>query len=596
MATYYINADNDIGIFPYNTPSYGVPNFNTLLSSVSIVDGDIIIVTSESGAHVGDSASTINIYNKVSILSEDPTPPKIKLPSNSMGINLHMDGISISNLSLYSDAYSGNVLLNINGSNSTTVSNCDFGYNAGSISGIVSNINVYNCEGVYLNGNTITLPMMDISKSYGIYLQNSSYCNVDSNTIKMVKSWGYGVIGSGVCNYNDIGFNVIGVFSEDDAVDTLIKSGIEMPQDGNNNTIHHNAIGLAGSSSTGILHPSNITQDVNITITNNYIHMYENDFGSTGVYTPINIDRVLTTYVTIINNIIEYTGNNNNGIAINSKIKKGVVDYNDIYNLNISNMFIGGVGDDWIKLGKYNVFSNPRLFWSQSPKSDQYDIMNFYCYKNSECIGSGYLHHHIGIGVDPSITATIDNYINVVDCVTDNYGFGTANGLAYNTFFNSVFTESSTQFDNYYRYTSDFPYTNNSEDESSNYPSYLDVSLGVYRNQFDFELTIPTTFPFSVGDHFYNKDMVYVFTNKDKLKPFDGILCPPNPGYGYPDYKGYEEGLWGYLRVNTPNTCSIDGCIIQDTISSKAIGYQDTISNVNIWTQDMILPPCITNS
>ena len=36
--------------------------------------------------------------------------------------------------------------------------------------------------------------------------------------------------------------------------------------------------------------------------------------------------------------------------------------------------------------------------------------------------------------------------------------------------------------------------------------------------------------------------------NRYKLKPFDGIEVPPNPGYGVSAYNKYETGLFGYNR------------------------------------------------
>lgn len=600
MASYYINADNGVGggIYPYDSIEVGAYNFYSLLTSVAINDGDIIYVATPSGKFVDDSSHIININNKVTIIgSYSDTPNIVKLPSTGIGMNLNMSGITVKNCDWYSDAYNGNSLININ-ANDVIIQDCEFAYNAGGIVGYTSCINVYSSYGVNIKNNIITTPLKsNTSLSTGIYVNNSSYCDVSNNTVKMIGSYSQGIAVFGVCDYNTIGYNVVGVFSEDDASDTTILYGIIVSENGNYNKIYNNAIGLAGASSVGIQYGITNFTGINVEINNNYIHMYENDFGSTGILIPFKLENIVS-YFEIVNNIIEYTGNDNNGLAMNISIQHGVIDYNDIYNMQIVNIFYRDREDLTISFGKYNIFSNPRLFYSEAPKLDKYNIENFYCYKTSECIGSGYLHHNIGVGVDPSLTSQKDKYINIIDTVTYNYGFGTVtNKPSYNTFFNSVFIEHDSEFDRYYRGSIDYPYTNVELDDTSNYPSYFDISLGVYRNQFDFIMTNPTTFPFSVGDPFYKKDLTYVCANKDKLKPFDGIECPPNPGYGYGSgYKDYEEGLWGYLRVKKENTCGLvlNSCIIQDTIKD-VIRYQDTIDNTDIWVQDMITPPCITS-
>lgn len=600
MATYYINADNGMGggIYPYNSIETGAYNFGSLLSSVSINDGDFILIATPSGTPVDDSVNTININNFITIRGYyTGQPNKVKLKSTGIGMNLNMGGILVSDCEFHSDAYDGNILINVN-ANDVTIERCEFAYNASSIIGYTSCINVYNVYGVNIRNNIITTPLAyNTSLSTGIYVDNSSYCDISNNTVKMVGSFGQGIAAFGVCNYTTVGYNVVGVFSEDDAVDTHMVYGIIISEHGNHNKIYNNAIGTAGSLVVGIQYGITDLSGINVEINNNYIHMYENDFGSTGIFIPFKLNNTVS-YFDVLNNIIEYTGNDNNGLALNISIQRGVIDYNDIYNMKIVNIFYRDREDLTVSFGKYNIFSNPRLFYSEAPKLDKYDIENFYCYKTSECVGSGYLHHNIGVGVDSSLTTQKDKYINIVDTVTSNYGFGTAtNKSSYNTFFNSVFTESASEFDKYYRGNVDYPYTNVELDESSNYPSYLDISLGVYRNQFDFIMTNPTTFPFSVGDHFYKKDLTYVCANKDKLKPFDGIECPPNPGYGYGyGYTDYEEGLWGYLRVKKENTCGLvlNTCIIQDTIKD-VFRYQDTIDNTDIWVQDMITPPCITS-
>jgi len=80
--------------------------------------------------------------------------------------------------------------------------------------------------------------------------------------------------------------------------------------------------------------------------------------------------------------------------------------------------------------------------------------------------------------------------------------------------------------------------------------------------------------------------------NKRLLAPFKDIKCPANPGYGHPDYVGYETGLWGYPRMSYKNTCDPDTCIIQDSWTNEII-LQGTIGNVDYWIYNKINPDCL---
>ena len=614
MATYFINSQNTTGgVAPYNNENNGCPNFHTLLSSVTLQDNDVIKVISPNNIPVDDSMGMINIVNKVTIQPSFALKHTlVKLRSQGIGMQMNIAGSTITGMKFFSDDYSGNTLLNIQ-ANDVTVKHCEFGHNAGSIQGWTTAINLYFRSGTMIDSNIITLPKeFGSSTSFGIYFDKSSYGNVLNNTINTVGSRAQGITCIDESSYNNIGFNVIGVFSEADAQTTNLDIGILFSQQGNYNKIYNNVIGMAGNNSSGIEYGYSSVAGKNIEIKNNYIRMYDNDFGSIGIYVPYRSPSV--GYFTVINNIIEYVGANNSGIAMSISIgeNKGMIDYNDIYKFKENNVFFSGGGPNLLPLGRYNIYSDPRLFSTEDSLAypNKYNINNYYCYRNSECIGSGYLHHNIGVGVDPYLTTTKDSYINIVDTVTNNYGFGTADKSSYNTFFNSVFTETAKSFNNNYRGTQELPYlinpptpiTRGSSDSDiyyySNtpliYPSYFDIEIGVYRDQFEFKMVNPTIFPFSVNDPtFYGKDLTTVCFYKDKLSPFEGIKCPPNPGYGFPDYKDYEKGLWGYLRGNFPNSCSLDGCIIQDTIDN-VLRMQDKIEAVTIWTQDSINPPCIS--
>jgi len=86
--------------------------------------------------------------------------------------------------------------------------------------------------------------------------------------------------------------------------------------------------------------------------------------------------------------------------------------------------------------------------------------------------------------------------------------------------------------------------------------SYLDLSeefeiSANVNSQYDW--TPPTPYPFTSNHDFYNlygKGIDYIIANKSLLLPFYGIQTPPNPGYNFSAYEGYEKGLFGELRVN----------------------------------------------
>jgi len=80
----------------------------------------------------------------------------------------------------------------------------------------------------------------------------------------------------------------------------------------------------------------------------------------------------------------------------------------------------------------------------------------------------------------------------------------------------------------------------------------IDTLGGWFRNfsynQSQFDWSSPTDYPFTPNNDLYDKDIDYILANKKKLRPFDGITSPPNPGYNFSAYPGYETGLFGYMR------------------------------------------------
>ena len=67
-------------------------------------------------------------------------------------------------------------------------------------------------------------------------------------------------------------------------------------------------------------------------------------------------------------------------------------------------------------------------------------------------------------------------------------------------------------------------------------------------NNNQFEWVPPTDYPFTPNNILFDKDINFIIDNKKKLKPFNGIDTPPNPGKNAPTYPEYETGLFGYSR------------------------------------------------
>lgn len=78
-------------------------------------------------------------------------------------------------------------------------------------------------------------------------------------------------------------------------------------------------------------------------------------------------------------------------------------------------------------------------------------------------------------------------------------------------------------------------------DVTSNYNLLQDVS-----NQYDWNS--PSDYPFTSNNDLYDQNIDFINNNKIKLRPFDNIGKPPNPGYGYDSYTNYDTGLFGYNR------------------------------------------------
>lgn len=100
-------------------------------------------------------------------------------------------------------------------------------------------------------------------------------------------------------------------------------------------------------------------------------------------------------------------------------------------------------------------------------------------------------------------------------------------------------------------------YTTSENNYGFNYFNFKSMAFSAganVDNQWDGAIHFPTPHPFTQGHQNYLKNLAYVIANKIQLKPFQGMVEPPNPGINYPTYPSYPTGLFGYSRKDyVPN-------------------------------------------
>lgn len=569
MATYYINGYNSAASQPFDGTPYtegndGAPNFNTLLTDLNGVlkDGDSVVVYD--GDFIDDTANTIELYTQLNISTVSGKDIPVHLINNT-GL-VPVVTCSVSNTHFHVANYTGAPFIYVY-SSGTKIDGCSFTHDPTTASGTV--IQVPSVDGVDITNNTIDVPE-GTPYSQGILVVDSKHSNIIGNTIDMGLGGGIGINCVGPVAYTTISHNIIGA--------GVGNGGIKLDNVGSYNTVSHNAIAVSGPNSVGIQY-SMLPDAIGTTsISNNFISLGEDDSDNIGIKCIANISNT-EVYTEVINNIIFYNTNlgTSNGIAIVASISKGMVDYNNIYGFGVGSIFETDGNPVNIGLGNKNIFTDPNLvFWTVTPTPFELgDIRLYYCNTNSECLGAGMGHHNIGVGVYN--LADNDEYLNIVDTVTDDIGkIVTDNVDLAPTFFNNVLSEEPSDFNSWYR-------KNNGPYKSDD----------VYKNQWEFEHVNPDTFPFEKDDHFYRESFTYILQHKGDLAPFEGITCPANPGYGYDAYPGYETGLWGYPRASYKNNCFPDPCVIQDTYDLEKIQLDDTIQDVEFWIYDKIIPECL---
>jgi len=262
------------------------------------------------------------------------------------------------------------------------------------------------------------------------------------------------------------------------------------------------------------------------------------------------------SFIEISNNIIYNNSNNPGGYALIITMDAGIIDYNWIYNFGTNFVIITGglyVLDDFDN-SYYNVVDiDPliRIFHNSSLDID--NISNYRVLDNSRCFGTGINYENVGIDKNsPEVYATIVDTFYDVPNITN---------IPDINFIGTVFIDDA-------------------DTVNSRYNKSYEVENDHYRNQFDWgpdDIMEDSDFPFWRTNDFYNQDIVYVIKNRKDLEPFDNIFCPANPGYGFPEYKDYETGLFGYPRIDYLNECGmfLNSRITEDEV--RRVIEDDTI-------------------
>ena len=579
--------------------SSGATNFKELLDNVSINNGDYIIV----GGPVDDSAEDIAIFHTVHISSyyigtefswSDSNRGVISTNPDSTGITLLGNGSTINNLEFDTDVRNG-VCLRIN-TNSVIVDSCIFGKDTSlNTPDTTTIIDIVDAVNVHIKNSTIYTHITNtLYYCNGIRIDNSRSCVIDNNVIKTViydnmspstnyKGTGISIVN--ISNYITIENNIITDRSVSGSFTCVYATKLC-----DHIITHKNVIGLLGDMSIGIVYDQNLSHGDGMKISNNFIYIMEPDNDSACIVIPYAGTGGTSEY-TIINNIIEYNpfttsavSNNNDSIAINASIERGIIDYNNIHNFEEQNIFISNGAPNVInEIGPRNIDADSHILLidggvydsgSFTTSYDIDDLKSYYCSIQSEMIGMGYKHHNIGIGIENR--DHINQYLNIVDTVTNNLIEIENDDNVYISFINDTLNGTSADYNNFYR------------EGYEVYPSC------VYNNQFNLHYDSVDEgyeYPFSIGSDFYRKDIIDIFRNKGELSPFKHIKCPPNRGYGFPEYINYETGLFGYPRVDYINECNPDPCIIQDDFTTD-VELIDMIDGYSIIIQDSIHPPC----
>lgn len=562
MSRYFINgANKTIGsTYPYDSVKKGASNFYELImndeTKVNLKDGDEILVVNPvldkndtvaiEQYSVDDSANDIEInvsvIIKAHITANVFARPKVKLKSDGYGFIIngageYSNGTLIKYINLHKDTFANNTMININTSNNILITDCDFTYDT--ITGNGISIQANNSNLINIENNSIQTPAYE--PGYAIKLTNNcNRCDIINNVIDMRANDAVGLGNVGIdidasVNSHDIKIkeNLIYNFYNND----YSNIGISVVGNVNNVEIVKNAIRINSKSSIGIRvalvesQGKTVIKHNLVILENGYSHI---EGGTYGIYIPYVPLTNISDYI-IVNNVIYYNDEVaplDYTYAFNVGVKKGIIDYNDVYNFPSNKIFYWDGNPLTISaMGEHSLEVDPRILTLVN--SADYSSSAYFNYESSadsECLGTGQYYENMGLGNNNK-----KEYLTFVDTVNHEIGkieiSSTKNVQI--TFLASTFTESIDKINTLY---------------GKGY-----TSGDVFENQFSWNSSATDNFPFTSGNDLYDKDLFYVIKNKGDLVSFDNIYYPPNPGYGFSAYPDYETGLFGNLRTQYNN-------------------------------------------
>jgi len=202
----------------------------------------------------------------------------------------------------------------------------------------------------------------------------------------------------------------------------------------------------------------------------------------------------------------------------------------------------------------YNKIFSSLSAGGQITLSNLYNTFIVYQGKYSKIIIDPYFSHYCGDlgGIVPSASSSIIGstlYISSGNGWKDNFDSNTFSAVSASSYImeitDSVITNFTTITSSDFsacsvaRYNSTF--NRKAVDISANFKTCADENC-------QYEWNSPTDYPFTPNNDLYDKDINYIRTNKKKLRPFNEITIPPNPGKNAPNFLNYETGLFGYYR------------------------------------------------
>lgn len=305
--------------------------------------------------------------------------------------------------------------------------------------------------------------------------------------------------------------------------------------DTNTITIFNNAIRMLNVSEgcTGISVNSTPGYGEQVVVKNNYIEFDAKTKNMRGIFVNYDEENTVGSYE-ITNNLVFNSGETTDisTYAYNVSIVRTLLDYNAAYNFDETNVFTYTGSDVFDNLGSHSIINyNPFILYNLSSNFNTRKLES-YAATSYNFRSAGYDGLNIGIAGYFSDYYSQKKYFNIIDNVL--YDFGRNPDLPEDSKLNIVRKNNAQTdrlvYDNYYRY----------------YNSH-NIDNWVYTNRH--------SYPFSAEDiNLYDKDLQAIINNKELLQPFLGILSPPNPGAGSPDYDNYQTGLFGTNRRTYSST------------------------------------------